>query len=113
MVIAAIIGCTSSLSAQQRIEVGKGVYLTTYGNVTVIENDNTQQTVQIKVQKKDDTLYEILCGDTIVKTVAKEGIKQGIAYTIQTYTAIPSWLTRAAIGHIVDKAYNGACDYFR
>lgn len=109
----AIICCSTSMSAQQRTEVSKGVYVVTYGNVTVIENDNTQQTVKLEVQKKDDSLYDILCGDTIVKTVAKAGLKAGLAYTIQTYTAIPSWLSAAVIGRIVDKAYDGACNYFR
>lgn len=111
--IIAIICCTESVFAQQKTEIDKGVFLVTYGNVTVIENDNTQQTVQIKVQKKEDSMYDILCGDTVVKTVAKAGLKEGIAYAVQYYTAIPRWLTHAVIGRVVDKAYEGACDYFK
>lgn len=110
--IIAIICCVETTSAQQRIKVDDGVYLTTYGNVTVIENDNTQQSVQIKVVKSE-SLYDILCNDTIVKTVAKTGLVQGISYVIQGYTAIPEWVSKAVVAHIVNKVYDGVCDYYR
>lgn len=109
--IIAIFCFSQDVCAQQRTRIYDGVYLTTYGNVTVIENDITQQSIQIKVVK-DDSLYDILCGDTVVKTVAKAGLKEGIAYAIQAHTAIPKWVTRAIIGHIVDKTYEGVCNYF-
>lgn len=113
MALVAIIFCSQSVLAQQRTEVAKGVFIVTYGNVTVIENDNTQQTVRIKVQKKEDSMYDIICGDTVVKTIAKSGLRDGITYVIQTYTAVPNWLTRAAVGAVVDKVYDGVCNYFR
>lgn len=109
----AVIVCAESASAQNRTKVADGIYMVTYGNVTVIENDNTQQTVQIKVQKKSDTMYDILCGDTVVKSVAKTGLKAGLTYAIQTYTTIPAWVSGGAISWIVDKAYDGACNYFK
>ena len=56
--VIAIVCCAQTADAQQRTEVAKGVYLTTYGNVTVIENDNLQQSIQIRVEKSDN-LYEI------------------------------------------------------
>lgn len=113
VVLITIIGFSTTTSAQQRTKVADGIFLVSYGNITVIENDNTQQTVRIKVQEKEDSLYDIVCGDTIVKTVAKSGLKAGIAYAIQTYTTIPSWVSAAAVGWVVDKVYDGACDYFR
>ena len=109
----AVIACSEAVCAQQKTEISAGVFLATYGNITVIENNNTQQTVQIKVQKKEDSMYDILCGDTVVKTVAKAGLKEGIAYAVQYYTAIPKWISRAIIGRVVDKAYDGACNYFK
>jgi len=108
----AIICYSIPASAQQRTEVSKGVYIVSYGNVTVIENDNTQQSVQIKVVKSDN-MYDILCGDTVVKTVAKAGLTEGITVVIQGYTMIPRWVTRAAVGHIVNKVYEGVCNYYR
>lgn len=112
MALIAIIFGANEASAQQRTKITDGVYLTTYGNVTVIENDNTQQSFKINVTKSD-TLYDIICGDTIVKTVAKEGLKDGIAVAVESYTTIPSWVTRAVVGRIVNKIYDGACDFFR
>lgn len=109
LVVIAIIFCSGNASAQQRTEIVQGIYITTYGNISVIENDNTQQTVQIKVVKSD-SLYDIMCGNTIVKTVAKAGLREGITYVIQGYTAIPNWLTRAGVGYVVDKVYDGVCE---
>lgn len=108
----AIICCAEPVSAQNRIKVADGVYLVTYGNVTVIENDKTQQSVQIKVVKSK-SMYDILCGDTVVKTVAKAGLTEGITTVIQSYTLIPRWVSRAVVGHIVNKVYEGVCDYYR
>lgn len=110
--IIAMICCAESVSAQQRTKVADGVYLTTYGNVTVIENDNTQQSIQIKVVESD-SMYDILCGDTVVKTVAKAGLTEGIALVIQGYTTIPKWVSRAVVRYIVDKIYDGVCEYSR
>ena len=112
MALIAIIFGANEASAQQRTKITDGVYLTTYGNVTVIENDNTQQSFKIKVTKSD-TLFDIICGDTIVKTVAKEGLKDGIAVAVESYTTIPSWVTRAVVGRIVNKIYDGVCEFFR
>ena len=113
MIMAIIaIAFAQSISAQNRTEITPGVYITTYGNVSVIENDNTQQSVQIKVVKSDN-LYDIMCGNTVVKTVAKAALREGITSVIQGYTMIPKWLTRAGVGYVVDLAYDGACEYFR
>lgn len=109
----AVIACSEMVCAQQKTEISAGIFLATYGNVTVIENNNTQQTVRIKVQKNGDSMFDILCGDTLVKTVAKAGLKEGIAYAIQYYTAIPKWISRVIIGRVVDKAYDGTCNYFK
>lgn len=114
VIIMAIIAmvCTQSISAQNRTEITPGVYITTYGNVSVIENDNTQQSVLIKVVESDN-LYDIMCGNTVVKTVTKMALREGITSVIQGYTMIPKWLTRAAVGYVVDKVYDGVCEQFR
>lgn len=112
VVFVATLFCMQNVNAQKRTEITKGVYIVTYGNVSVIENENTQQTVQIKVVKSDN-MYDILCGNTVVKTVTKAGIRKGIAYAIQGYTTIPRWLTESLVGFVVDKVYDGVCDYYR
>lgn len=112
VVFIAALFCAQSTNAQKRTEITKGVYIVTYGNVSVIENDNTQQTIQIKVVKSDN-MYDILCGNTVVKTVTKAGIRKGIAYAIQGYTTIPKWLTESMVGFVVDKIYDGVCNYYK
>lgn len=111
-----LLACLSMMNidlfAQNRTKVADGVYLATYGNVTVIENDNTQQSVQIKVVKSD-SMYDILCGNTVVKTVAKVGLVEGITFAVQSYTLIPKWVTKTIVGDIVNKIYDGVCDYYR
>lgn len=110
----AIFCVVDTANAQQRTKVGEGVYITTYGNVAVVENDNTQQSIEIKVTKSDG-LYEILCGDTIVKRVAKEGIKTAINSAIEyadKYIKINSWISKTAVSYYVDKYYESVCNYF-
>ncbi len=100
--------------AQKRTKVANGIYIVTYGNVTVIENDNTKQTVQIKVQKKGDSFYDIFCNNKYVKTVAKRALKEGIKAGI-TYAsgATMTWITKLVTDTAVDIAYDAACDYFK
>lgn len=116
-IFVALIAClftVTNASAQKRMEVSKGIYVVTYGNVTVIENENTQQTIQIKVQKKSDSLYDIFCGNRFVKTVTigalQEGIRAGITYlTGGTMT----WLSKRIVDAAVVEAYNAVCDYYK
>ena len=101
-------------ASQNRTKVSEGIYVVTYGNVTVIENDNTQQTIQIKVQKKDDSFYDIFCGNKYVKSVAKSALKEGIKYGITYATGgTLTWLSKTIIDVAVEKAYDAACDYFK
>lgn len=111
MVLITIICCAGNASAQQRTKVSDGVYIALYGNVAVIENDNTQQSVQIKVVKSDN-LYDVVCGDTVVKRVAKEGLKEAINKAFE-YAGLDGWATKSAVSYYVDKYYQQACDYFR
>lgn len=105
---------TANISnAQQRVRVGDGIYVVSYGNVTVIENDNTQQTVQIKIAEKSDNLYDIFCGNKYVKNVTKTALKKGIESVITASTGgTLTWLGKIAVGTVVDIAYDGVCNYF-
>ncbi len=100
-------------NASSRFEVGDGIYIVSYGDVTVIENDNTQQTVKIKVQQKSDNLYDIFCNNTFVKSVTKGALKVGIKTAITTY----SGGTLTGVGNIVvdaavEAVYESVCQYF-
>lgn len=104
---------TENLYAQQRIQVGDGIYLATYGNVTVIENDKLQQTIQIKVKEKSDGLYEIFCQNKYVKTVTKAALKTGIKAGITAATSgTLTWAGKIAVDTAVEYAYDSVCEYF-
>lgn len=110
MVLITIILCSETLTAQNRTKVADGVYIALYGNVAVIENDNTQQSIQIKVVKSDN-LYDVICGDTVLKRVAKEGLKEAINKAFE-YAGLDGWATKSVVGYYVDKYYQQACDFF-
>lgn len=109
MVLISIICCAEIASAQNRTKIADGVYIALYGNVAVIENDNTQQSVQIKVVKSD-SFYDVICGDTVVKHVAKEGLKEAINKAFE-YAGLDGWASRSVVSYYVDKYYQQVCDY--
>ncbi len=85
--------CTVSLNAE-RYKIGDGLTLITYGNTAVIEDDNTQQTISLSINRRTDsygqTVYDIMCGNKYTKGIIKQGLKDAIAI------ALP--ITAAAIG---------------
>lgn len=99
------------INAQNRFKVEDGIYIATYGNVTVIENDIKQQTIQIKVQKKSDNVYDIFCENKFVKSVAKTGIKMAIVAALKA-SGVASWVSPFA-GVAADHAYDAVCNYFK
>lgn len=108
--VIAIICCAETALAQDRTKIADGVYIALYGNVAVIENDNTQQSIQIKVVKSD-SFYDVICGDTVVKHVAKEGIKEAINYAFE-YVGLDGWVSRSVVSYYVNKYYEKTCDFF-
>lgn len=100
--------------AQQRTKIGEGIYLTTYGDVSVIENDNVQMTMQLKVEKAGtnsvgENVYNILCGNKWVKGLLKAGLTKGIQTALASSgIPLPKW----AVGPIVSGIYDSVCEYF-
>ncbi|MBO5314228.1 MAG: hypothetical protein J6A70_02965 [Prevotella sp.] len=99
-------------SAQNRIKVANGVYIATYGSVTVLENDNTQQTIQIKV-KKSNNLYDVFCGNQSVKRVTKSVLRNTIKTLLTKVTGGMSWVGGTIIDEMVNVSYDAICDYYK
>ena len=99
--------------AQNRFKISDGVYIATYGNVSVIENDNTKQSIQIKVEKKDDDLYDIFCNNKYVKSATKRVLKESLNLAITSLTGGSGILTRVAIEVGVDYIYDSVCEYYK
>lgn len=111
MALAALFLVTNTASAQKRTKVGDGIYLVTYGDVTVLENDNTQQTIQIKVTKSDN-LYDVFCGNQTVKRVTKAVLRKTIKGLLTKVTLGMSWAGEVIIDEAVNITYDSVCNYF-
>ncbi len=109
-----VAGFGMSANAQERTKLYDGVYIVSYGNVTVIENDNTQQTIQLSVSQSQNSLgekvYEVACGNSRSKKVVKGGLKAAIDAALKSTGAggLVSW----AVSEAVDYIYDSVCDYY-
>lgn len=108
-------GFSFRANAQERTKIVDGYYVVNYGNVSVIEDDNRQMSIEIKVEKAGKTdygeqLYNVLCKNEIVKTVAKEGLSLAISAALSAAgVPIPSWVLGPLVGYV----YESVCSYYK
>lgn len=108
-VLVAFIAClfaVTDVSAQKRTKIKDGIYLVSYGNTYIIEDDNSQQSkplIKLSVERREDKsgrpIYDILCGNKYTKDIAKTTLKRTLE-SIITGAA-------AAIGGAVSGASTG------
>ncbi len=103
-----------NVNAQKRTKVADGVFLATYGNVTVIENDNTQQSIQIRVEKTGNDAYEVFCNNQFVKGATKLTLSKAIqaAIKVASQGVAGSWMTKYVIDYAVSYTYDKVCAYY-
>ena len=116
----------------ERYRIGDGLTLVTYGNTAVIEDDNTQQSISLSIERHEDSsgrpIYDLFCGNKYTKGVAKTSLQVAISYII---TSAASSMGAAAgpggavagatIGATVSKyasniasnIYDDVCDYYK
>ena len=105
---------TTVANAQQRTKIADGYYIVNYGNVSVIEDDNRQMSIEIRVENAGtnsvgEKVYNVFCKNEVVKMVTKWGLKQAIHKSINAAgVPVPGYAVEIA----VDIAYEGACYYF-
>lgn len=98
--------------AQQRTKIADGYYLVSYGNVQVIEDDNREMSIQVKVEKAEkndygEQLYNVLCKNQTIKAIG--GLKQAITRALNAAgVPIPGWVVGPAVTYI----YQKVCDYY-
>jgi len=101
-------------SAQQRVKIADGISLVTYGNHSVIEDDNKQCSVSISIaQERIDhqngqKLYRVACKGW-TKTVAKGALKQAISMAI-TSAGFPTIAKYASTASGI--IYDAACNHY-
>ena len=108
-VLVAFIAClfaVTDVSAQKRSKIKDGVYLVSYGNTYIIEDDNSQQSkplIKLSVERREDKsgrpVYDILCGNKYTKDIAKTSLKLALSSVITS--------AAAAIGGAVGGASTG------
>lgn len=81
--ILTLLAISFNADAQKRTKLSNGVYLVTYGNTAVIEDDNNQRSISIEVQKREDNsgrvVYDIFCGNKYTKGIIKTALQGAIS----------------------------------
>lgn len=115
----------NTANAQKKTKIADGVYLVTYGKTAVIEDDNTQQSISLSVDKREDSsgrpVYDILCGNKYTKGLAKTALKAGITSALSAAGAALGGPGGAALGatisayvnSIASNIYDDVCDYYK
>lgn len=107
----------SYANAQERMEIQKDVYLVTYGDKLIIEDDVNNRSVSIEVSQEitdrqnAEKLYKVVCNKyvkSVTKKALKRAIEEGVRWANQTYGIS---LSVSAIALAADLGYEYMCDY--
>ncbi len=118
LVVIAFIVCFFSVTnvfAQTRTKIREGVYLVSYGNTFVIEDDVNQRSVQLQVEQKQDKsgrpVYDVLCGNKVIKEIAKTALKGAISSVLAS-SGVAAWVIPFA-ATVANLAYDSICNYYK
>ena len=107
-----------TVNAQKRIEVSKDLYLMSYGNSVVIEDDANQRTISMEISQEiidhrtGEKVYNVACGKWS-KRVVKDGLKVAIASGIAASGASGGTsLMISAAATLANYIYDDACEYY-
>lgn len=107
-----------TVNAQKRIEVSKDLYLVSYGNSVVIEDDANQRTISMEISQEiidhrtGEKVYNVACGKWS-KRVVKDGLKVAIASGIAASGASGGTsLMISAAATLANYIYDDACEYY-
>ena len=105
-------------NAQDKIKIKDGLYLVSYGNTAVIEDDENQRTISLSVTKeiKDyqtgEATYNVVCGKWS-KRVVKDGLKVAIAAGVAASGASGGTsLMISAAATLANYIYDDVCEYY-
>lgn len=106
------------VNAQERIKVKEGLYLVSYGNSVVIEDEENQRSISMEIsqeiidQKTGEKAYNIVCGKW-TKRAMKDGLKAAIAGGIVASGASGGTsLMISAAATLANYIYDDACEYY-
>jgi hypothetical protein len=105
-------------NAQDKIKIKDGLYLVSYGNTVVIEDDENQRTISLSVTREindrnsAETTYNVVCGKWS-KRVVKDGLKAAIAGGIAASGASGGTsLIISAAATLANYIYDDVCEYY-
>lgn len=109
---------STNASAQNKIELSKGVYLVSYGNSAVIEDDTNQRSVSIQISQEiknrqtGEKIYNVVCGKWTRRTV-KDGLDAAIKAGIDAaaFTKGASMIVSVS-AKAAKYIYDDVCDYY-
>lgn len=122
--ILTLLGISFNADAQKRTKISDGVYLVSYGNTAVIEDDNNQRSISIEVQKKEDNsgriVYDIFCGNKYTKGIIKTALKGAISSALVAAGsaisggsgAVLAGTISAYANSIASNIYDDVCAYY-
>lgn len=118
LICLSVVGFTLIANAQERIQIKEGLYLVSYGNAVVIEDDVNQRTISMEIaqegidQKNGEMVYNVVCGKWTKRTV-KDGLKIAIAGGIAASGASGGTsLIISAAATLANYIYDDVCDYY-
>ena len=101
-------------NAQQRTKMADGIYLVSYGNTFVIENEILQRTETLSIKQEKNSfgeeVYEVLCGNSYSKTVAKYALTGAVSAAL-TASGVGAWATGLAAA-LTSTIYEEVCEYY-
>ena len=104
-------------TAQERTQIQKDVYLVTYGDKLIIEDDANSRSISIEVSQEitnrqnAEKMYKVVCNKyvkTVTKFALKGAIEEGVRWAASTYGIS---LSVSAIALAADLGYEYMCDY--
>lgn len=110
---------TNVASAQNRVKIKEGLYLVTYGNHAIIEDEVRQQSISVDIAQAgidkatNRKIYNVACGKWS-KRVIGDGLKTAIAAGIAASGATGGTSAMvSAASTLALYIYNDACEYYK
>jgi hypothetical protein len=114
----AVIGLVFTANAQDRIKIKENLYLVSYGNSVVIEDEENQRTISMSIaqeiidQNNGEAVYNIVCGKW-TKRVVKYGLKAAVAEGIKAAALTQgASLAVSATAELANWIYDDVCEYY-
>lgn len=109
---------SANASAQERIKIKDGLYLVSYGNTCVIEDEINQRSISMEVSQEiindrtNEKIYTVVCGKWTKRTV-KDGLKAAIDAGIYAAASTKGMsLIISEVARLADYIYDDVCDYY-